>query len=176
MGSPQTLTERDRRLVAGWAADCAEHVLPLFLAVAPADDRPRLLIERARAYSLGELETAEEIRRRFQGGVPSGAVTDSAAKAAAMAAGQAVAVSHMGAHALGAAAYAARAAELARPDGRSTEVTWQLRQLTGEARDALRTLPPVGENGSGPLGPGLLSSGAIGTIVRELQTRLHDPT
>ncbi len=27
MGSPQSLSEADRRLVAAWAADCAERVL-----------------------------------------------------------------------------------------------------------------------------------------------------
>ena len=43
MGSPQSLSEADRRVVAGWAADCAEHVLALFLAEAPDDDRPRAL-------------------------------------------------------------------------------------------------------------------------------------
>ncbi len=30
--SPQTLSEADRRLVAAWAADCAERVLGLFEA------------------------------------------------------------------------------------------------------------------------------------------------
>jgi hypothetical protein len=58
-GSPQTLSEADRRLVAAWAADCAEHVLPLFEAEAPRDDRPRALIARARAFARGELGTAE---------------------------------------------------------------------------------------------------------------------
>jgi hypothetical protein len=34
MASPQTLSEADRRIVAVWAADCAERVLWLFEAVA----------------------------------------------------------------------------------------------------------------------------------------------
>ena len=66
--SPQTLSEADRRLVAAWAADCAERVLGLFEAEAPADDRPRAAIARTRAFARGELNTAEEIRRRFAGG------------------------------------------------------------------------------------------------------------
>jgi hypothetical protein len=45
-----TLQDSDRRLLAEWAADCAEHVLPLFKAVQPADVRPRQAIERARAW------------------------------------------------------------------------------------------------------------------------------
>ena len=50
MRSPQTLSEPDRRLVAAWAADCAEHVLEIFEAAAPGDSRPRDLIARARAF------------------------------------------------------------------------------------------------------------------------------
>ncbi|WP_396327848.1 putative immunity protein [Jatrophihabitans lederbergiae] len=42
--SPQTLSEADRRLIAAWAADCAERVLGIFEAEAPDDDRPRALI------------------------------------------------------------------------------------------------------------------------------------
>lgn len=63
--SPQTLSEADRRAVAAWAADCAEHVLEIFEATAPSDGRPRDLIARARAFSRGELDVAEGIRRRF---------------------------------------------------------------------------------------------------------------
>ena len=100
MGSPQTLSEADRRIVAVWAADCAERVLGLFEAEAPEDGRPRDAIARTRAFARGELGVAEA---------------------------------------------------------------------------ALRKLPPVGENSSGPLGPGLLASGLLGTIIRDLQTSLADP-
>jgi hypothetical protein len=178
MRSPQTLSEVERRLVAAWAADCAERVLGLFEAAAPGDDRVRAAIDRTRAYSRGELNTAEEIRTRFAGGVPVGEVKDPAAAAAARAAGQAMTVSHMGAHALGAAAYAAKAAGLAapgRPEVVDDEIRWQLRHMTAEVRAALRALPPVGENSSGPLGPGLLSSGQIGAIIRKLQDGLTEP-
>jgi hypothetical protein len=41
MGSPQALSESDRRIVAAWAAACAERVLALFEAQAPGDRRPR---------------------------------------------------------------------------------------------------------------------------------------
>ena len=129
MPSPQTLTEADRRTVATWAADCAEHVLDIFEVAVPGDSRPRDLIARARAFARGELDVAEGIRRRFVGGVPIAEMPDPAAAAAARSAGQAAAVVHMGAHALGAAAYAARAAELAapdRPDAPSEEIHWQI--------------------------------------------------
>ena len=177
MASPQTLSETDRRVVAAWAADCAEHVLKVFEAAVPGDDRPRDLVARTRSYSRGELSTADEIRRRFVGGVAANEVDSPAAAAAARAAGQAVAVCHMGAHALGAAAYAAKAAGLAhpeRPDAIEAEIHWQLDHMSREVRIALRALPPVGEDRSGPLGPGLLAAGQLGEIVRRLQAAVAE--
>jgi hypothetical protein len=174
--SLQTLSEADRRLVAAWAADCVERVLGLFEAEAPGDDRPRALIVRTRAFARGELNTAEEIRRRFAGGVGAGEVKSPVAKAVARAAGQAVAVCHMGAHALSAAACAAHAIGLAnpdRPEAVEDEIRWQLDHMSPEVRSVLRTLPPVGENSSGPLGPGLNTSGQLGAVIRELQASLH---
>jgi hypothetical protein len=78
----------------------------------------------------------------------------------------------MGAHALGAAAYAAKAAGLAamnRPKTVSEEINWQLGNLSADASVALLQLPPLGQDRSGPLGPGLLASGVLGTIIRDLQ-------
>jgi hypothetical protein len=83
----------------------------------------------------------------------------------------------MGAHALGAAGYAAKAAGLTAADydiAVAREIRWQLSQMSAGVRAALRLLPPLGENASGPLGPGLLASGLQGTIIRELQARLAD--
>lgn len=179
MRSPQSLSVADRRAVASWAADCAERVLPVYEMHAPQDDGPRAAIARTRAFSRGELDTAEEIRRRFVGGSTAREVADPAAFAAAKAAGQAAAVAHMGAHALGAAAYAAKAASLAapqRPDAAALEVQWQLRQLSPSTRTALRRLPPVGQDRAGPLGPGLLASGQLRCIIRDLQAGLANPS
>lgn len=178
MGSPQTLSEADRRIVAGWAAECAKRVLGLFEVEAPRDSRPREAIARARAFASGELDVAGEIRRRFVNGAPAREVRAPAAVAAARAAGQAAAVAHMGAHALGAAAYAAKAAGLAAPDqpeAVSEEVRWQLGRMSAAARAALGQLPAVGENPAGPLGPGLLASGVLGAIIRDLQAGLVNP-
>lgn len=174
MLSPQTLEERDRRLVAGWAADCAERVLYLFEAEAPADDRPEDGIARARAFSEGKLDTAGEIRRRFVAGRAAQSVDSPAAKAAARSAGQAAGVAHMGAHALGAAAYAARAVGLVRPDGgREAEIAWQLDRMSEAVRSVLGRLPRLGEDSSGPLGAGLLASGDLGETIRTLQAALR---
>ena len=175
MASPQTLSVADRRVVAAWAAECAERVLGLFESEAPGDRRPRESIARTRAFARGEHDVATEIRRRFEGGGAAREVSRPAAVAAARAAGQAAAVAHMGAHALGAAAYAAKAAGLAapdQPDAISAEIRWQLAALTPEIRDALRQLPLVGESRAGPLGPGLLASGVLGRIIGEIQAAL----
>jgi len=173
--SPQTLSEADRRIVAAWAADCAERVLPLFESEAPEDPRARDAIARTRAFSRGELDTASQIRRRFEAGRAARAATTPGGAAAARAAAQASGVAHMGAHALGAAAYAAKAVALASPAdpmAAHDEVRWQLEQLTDEVRAALRLLPPVGEDHSGPLGAGLLASGALGATIRDIQAEL----
>ena len=51
------LTEQEQRLIA---ADFAEHVLPLFEANYPDDDRPRKAIEAARAFLRGQI-TIEQL-------------------------------------------------------------------------------------------------------------------
>lgn len=81
----------------------------------------------------------------------------------------------LGAHALGAAAYAARAAGLAdpdQPDAARDEIRWQLEHMSSEVRAALRSLPPAGQNSSGPVGPGLLTRGDVGALIRQLQAGL----
>lgn len=173
--SVQTLSEADRRLVAAWAAACAERVLPLFEAEFPNDDRPRDAIARTWAFASGQLDTAAEIRRRFGAGSAARNVTSPAAAAAARAAGQASAVCHMGAHALGAAAYAVKAASLAGLDQHKAaedELRSQIAHMAENVRVALRRLPQVGKDRSGPLGPGLLASGQMGMIIGQLQAAI----
>lgn len=81
----------------------------------------------------------------------------------------------MGAHALGAAAYAAKTAALAAVDqetARRDEVRWQIDHMTPDVRAALARLPLLGENSSGPLGTGLLASGVLAVTIREIQSEL----
>ncbi|MEO8093337.1 MAG: putative immunity protein [Pseudolysinimonas sp.] len=175
MLSSQSLSETDRRLVAAWAADCAERVLALFEPEAPADGRPRDAIVRARAFARGELDGAGEIRQRFVAGRAAHVVTSPAAVAAARAAAQASGVAHMGAHALGAAAYAVKAAGLAAPDqpgAVADEIAWQLENMSGPVRAALRQLPRLGADSAGPLGQGLLASGVLGSTIRTIQSAI----
>ncbi|UPO75715.1 putative immunity protein [Arthrobacter sp. Helios] len=82
----------------------------------------------------------------------------------------------MGAHALGAAAYAAKAVSLDNPGQAELvqeEIRWQLEQLTTEEPAVLRILPPLGADAYGPLGAGLLSSGILGAAIREIQVGIN---
>jgi hypothetical protein len=135
-----TLTDDDHRLLAAWAAACAEHVLQLFESEQPSDLRPREAIERIRAWTRGEINMSES---RAAGGHAMAAARglSGAARFAAFAAGQAAVVAHVAAHELGAAAYAIKAvraaapAKLASSAGRR-ECRWQRARLP----DAIREL------------------------------------
>src|SRR5512142_452246 len=124
-----TLTDSDHRLLALWAAACAEHVLPLFESVQPSDPRPRQAIELTRAWARGEIKMTQS---RTAAGHAQGAARElrGAARHAAYAAGQAAAVAHVAAHELGAAAYAIKAVRVAanKGEGESAgrlECRWQ---------------------------------------------------
>ncbi len=134
-----TLTDADHRLLALWAALCAEHVLEHFESVASDDPRPRQAIELTRAWVRGEVKMTQA---RAAGGHAMGAARDlsGAARHAAYAAGQAGAVAHVAAHDLGAAAYAIKAARAAAPEGEGEaagqrECQWQRDQLPAAIRE-----------------------------------------
>ncbi len=134
-----TLTDANHKLLALWAAACAEHVLPLFEAVRPDDPRPRQAIEQSRAWVRGEIKMSEA---RAAGGHAMAAARDlkGAARHAAFAAGQAGVVAHVAAHELGAAAYAIKAARAAVPEGEGEsagrlECHWQRAQLPEAIRE-----------------------------------------
>jgi hypothetical protein len=128
-----TLTDANHRLLALWAASCAEHVLDLFESARPGDSRPRQAIEKARAWVRGEITMSES---RTAAGKANAAARDltGAPRYAAYAAAQAANVAHVAAHELGAAAYAIKAARAAAPqnEGESAgglECQWQRNQL-----------------------------------------------
>ena len=134
-----TLSDTNHHLLALWAAACAEHVLHLFEAAQPEDDRPRKAIELAHAWVRGEITMTQA---RTAAGHAMGAARElsGAAREAAYAAGQAAAVAHVAAHELGAAAYAIRAARAAASDSdreqaRRLECQWQREQLPNEIRE-----------------------------------------
>ena len=134
-----TLKDSHHRLLAQWAAECAEHVLPIFEAVEPLDPRPRRAVEQARAWTRGEITMTQA---RSAGGHANAAARElsGAARHAAHAAGQAGAVAHVAAHELGAAAYAIKAARAAAPKGERDragrrECHWQRERLPEAIRD-----------------------------------------
>ena len=135
-----TLTNSDHRLLALWAAACAEHVLHFFEAVQPSDPRPRQAIEQTRAWARGAIRMTQS-RVAAGHAMAAARALRGAAREAAFAAGQAAAVAHVAAHELGAAAYAIRAARAAvveseRDKAGRLECQWQRQQLP----DAIREL------------------------------------
>jgi hypothetical protein len=120
------------RLLANWAAHCAEHVLSLFEAH-HSDDRPRRAIETARAWARGEVRVGAAQTASVAAHAAARNATSPAATAAARAAGHAVATAHMADHCLGAPIYAVKAVQA---DGGSTlnERAWELAQLPPHMR------------------------------------------
>jgi hypothetical protein len=134
-----TLSDTNHHLLAKWAAACAEHVLHLFEETQPGDDRPRKAIEMTHAWMRGEITMKEAHQTSFRTNAGGKDLPD-AAKFAALSAGQAVAIAHVAAHELGAAAYAIRAVKAAaleaeREEAGRKECQWQREQLPGEIRD-----------------------------------------
>jgi hypothetical protein len=134
-----SLKDDDHRLLAIWAADCAEHVLHYFEEARPRDERPRRAIDLGRTWARGEITWGEA---RTAAGHANAAARDltGAARHAAYAASQAAAVGHVAAHELGAAAYAVKAvwaasSEGERDDAGRRECKWQRAQLPHEIRD-----------------------------------------
>ncbi|MBD5787489.1 hypothetical protein IF650_15055 [Cellulosimicrobium terreum] len=134
-----SLTDDDHRLLAEWAARCAEHVLHLFEQVRPDDTRPRDAIAVGRAWIRGDVSMRDAHQTAFTANA-AGRDQPDPARFAALAAGQAVAVAHVAAHDLGAAAYAIRAAAAAAtPDDAETvrlaERDWQRAQVPPSLRE-----------------------------------------
>ena len=135
-----TLTDDDHRLLAGWALVCAEHVLPLFEAAGTGDPRVHEALDISRRWIRGEVPMTVAHNAAFAANAAGKGLPDPA-RFAALAAGQAVAVAHVAAHELGAAAYAIRAASASAAAGeaeaaRLRERDWQRDQLP----DAIREL------------------------------------
>ena len=134
-----TLTDDHHRLLATWVLACAEHVLPLFEGQDQADRRPQEAIEIGHAWIRGEVGMRAAHQAAFRANAAGKGLPDPA-RFAAQSAGQAVAVAHVAAHDLGAAAYAIRAAgarvpAAEAPEARAVERDWQREQLPAAVRD-----------------------------------------
>ncbi|MFE9896881.1 putative immunity protein [Streptomyces sp. NPDC005529] len=168
------LTEDELRAVAGYAADCARRVLPLFERDLPSDTRPRDAVDAARAFAAGGRRTGAlrqsawaAFKAAREATVPPAAAD--AARAASHAAAAAYlhpkASAHQVKHILGAAAHAARAEELASAEGEvvgAGTLEWARVHAPGSVRAVLGRLP-VAPPGGGP----------VGELVRALDAALR---
>ena len=126
----------DHKILAIWAADCAERVLPYFEEKYPEDTRPRKAIEACRQWArTGVFRMADVRRTALASHAAAREVPEyDPARSAARAAGQAMATAHVPAHAIAAAIYAATAVRDAAnpPDAGSAtmkEREWQYQHL-----------------------------------------------
>jgi hypothetical protein len=125
------LSKEQHQQLMGWAADCAEHVLPL---IAENDDRLQKILETARAWARGEVPVGNAQKASLQAHAVARESVNPAAVAVARAVGQAVATAHMADHSLGAALYALRAVK-ATGNPIEPERTWQNERLPLEVRE-----------------------------------------
>ncbi len=123
----------DQNILALWAADCAERVLPYFEDKYPDDDRPRKAIEALHDWIRTGVFSMAVIRKASLGAHSAAkGKTEVDAIFAAHAAGQAVGTAHVVTHALGASIYAIRAVAAHTgnvEDGLVTELSWQMKLL-----------------------------------------------
>ncbi len=134
------LFQPDKRVLALWAAACADRVLPFFTELYPDDERPAAALAVLRQwcrdgeFSMPVIRSASLSAHAAAKGKP-----ERAAVFAAHAAGQAVAVPHVPTHAFGCSVYCIRAVIARTGDpaaGQADEKNWQLgclRKLAGEA-------------------------------------------
>ncbi|MBI4927229.1 MAG: hypothetical protein HY835_05645 [Anaerolineae bacterium] len=136
-------SREDQKIMAAWAADCAERVLPLFEEAYPGDDRPRKALEACRAWVETGIFHMAEIRAASLGAhAAARAAQDHAAACfAARAAGQAVATAHVPQHAYGGALYALKAVAAMDPANAerhtAEEWRWQSEHLPAQLRQEM---------------------------------------
>lgn len=131
---------QDQRLMATWAVDCVERVLPFFEQAYPEDDRPRKALEACRAWVRTGVFKMADIRGASLAAhaAARAAKQNDAACFAARAAGQAVATAHVPQHAFGGAYYALKAIAASDPLQAEAKVNkehaWQARHIPARLR------------------------------------------
>lgn len=123
------LSMEHHRLLAAWAADCAQRVRKFC-----GDPRVDAAIETARAWARGEVKTGVAQKAAVAAHAAAREAANPAACAAARAAGHAAATAHMAEHSLGAVLYAIKALRAA---GKplEKEKAWQVNRLPVEVRE-----------------------------------------
>lgn len=132
----------DQRLMAIWAADCVERVLPFFEQAYPNDARPRTAIAVCRTWVRTGLFKMADIRNASLAAHAAARQAkdegNHVACLAARATGQAVATAHVAQHAFGGALYALKAIAAADPAQAKREVAkehaWQAQHIAPRLR------------------------------------------
>lgn len=170
------LDVEDLRAAAAYAAACAAEVLAIFERAAPADRRPRDAVEAARIFAGGgqrvkalrdtawaAMRAAQDVEQQA-GGEAAGQAARAAMSAASAAWLHPLPKSTQVRHILGAAAHAARAAELAagKPDAGADHIEHAARRATPSVVQLLRRYPPPPPGG-----------GRAGALLRLLDQRLR---
>lgn len=128
-------SKEEQRIMATWAADCAERVLPLFEKMYPQDERPRKAIEACRTWVQTGVFKMADIRGASLSAHAAAREAkendDDSACFAARAAGQAVATAHVPQHAFGGAYYALKAIAAANPPLAESKVNNEYKQQIG---------------------------------------------
>lgn len=147
--------KQDQRLMATWAGDCAERVLPFFERAYPKDDRPRKAIAACRTWVRTGVFKMADIRGASLAAHAAArdAKENQAACFAARAAGQAVATAHVPQHAFGGAYYALKAIAAADPIHAEVkvakELNWQAGHISTKLRGEVLKRVIVQKRGSG---------------------------
>ena len=132
----ELVSKTDHKILALWAIDCAERVMPYFEEKYPQDHRPRQAIETLKTWiDTGVFKMAVIRKASLDAHAAAREVgEDSPARSAAHAAGQAVATAHVPRHAYGPAIYAQQAIHRAtNPTDADAAIAkerdWQLQHL-----------------------------------------------
>lgn len=132
----ELVEKSDQKILAIWAIDCAERVLPMFEEEYPSDDRPGFALKTLKTWLKTGFFRMSVIRKASLDSHAAAREVgeDSAARSVARACGQAVATAHVKTHAYGAAIYAQQAIFRAKKTEKAEqevlkERDWQYRHL-----------------------------------------------
>jgi hypothetical protein len=107
----ELVKKTDKKILAVWAIDCAERVLPFFEKQYPSDLRPRKAIQTLQEWIKTGVFKMSVIRKASLDSHAAAREVgeDSPSRSAARAAGQTVATAHVKTHSIGSAIYALQA-------------------------------------------------------------------
>jgi hypothetical protein len=107
----ELIPKTDKKILALWAIDCANRVLPYFEKQFPDDVRPRIALEILKTWIDTGVFKMSVIRKASLDAHAAARDVgeDNAARSAARAAGQTVATAHVATHSMGSAIYALQA-------------------------------------------------------------------